>query len=73
MRDGDTFDVKGRRYLVAPVDDDLLERLILAAGAVEDDEDSDDDRDTGDDEPGVDDEGEISINDLPQDQNYGEL
>jgi hypothetical protein len=38
MRDGEFYDVHGASYLVARVDDDLIDSLIVATGANEDDE-----------------------------------
>jgi hypothetical protein len=45
---GDVFDVGGCNYLVAPIDDDTLDTLVDALGAIEDDEEN------GDREPSVD-------------------
>ncbi len=53
VRDGDVFAVGRRRYLVAAVDADSLETLIVAASSTDDDDDGD--PDTG-------------IEDFPQDE-----
>jgi hypothetical protein len=56
MRDADVYQVGRQRYLVAPISADLLERLMIASAATEDDEPN------GDEEPSigrpVDEEGE---------------
>jgi hypothetical protein len=51
---GDIYKVGRTHYLVAPLDADLLETLIIAAGSTEDDEKDDEDL-------GADDEGEPSL------------
>lgn len=56
--DGDVYKVRGSHYLVARIDDDLLDTVIAALGSVEDDEASigtpdDREQDTGDDEPSI--------------------
>jgi hypothetical protein len=51
---GDVFEVDGRRWLVAPLNDQLIDRLIIASGATEDDEPDNEDS-------GADDFGEPSL------------
>jgi hypothetical protein len=54
MQEGDIYKIGQRHYLVAPICAELLETLIVAAGAGEDDEPDNDDL-------GVDDDGEPSL------------
>ena len=53
IRDGQLVEDRGRSYLVARLDPALVETLILASAASEDDEDSDEDQNTGDEEPAL--------------------
>src|ERR1043165_383691 len=57
MESGEIFKVGRRYYLVAPVCEKVLERLIIAAGRTEDNEENGDrEPNTGDDEPDEDNE-----------------
>jgi hypothetical protein len=54
MENGEIFKVGRRYYLVAPVCEKVLERLIIAAGRTEDNEENGDlEPNTGDDEPSL--------------------
>jgi hypothetical protein len=75
MQEADIFKVGRRRYLVAPLTPELVDTLIMAAGATEDDEEDDPGGETGhegfgrtvddeEDDPGggnVEDEGEAAL------------
>jgi hypothetical protein len=61
MQDGDVYRVGRRRYLVAPLSAELLDRLIMATGAHEDLEDTVDAERGDDDDMGADDYGEPSL------------
>lgn len=68
LEDADVFRVRRQRYLVAPINDTVLEALIVAAGSIEDTEDDDPGGETDfrglpgatiDDEPGEDEEDSL--------------
>lgn len=67
MCDGDLYRVRGRHYLVAPVDRDLLELLIRAQGAVEDAEGN------GDDEPSLGTEDDRESDGIDDDFRTGDM
>jgi hypothetical protein len=51
---GDVYKVGATPYFVAPIDDDMLDTVIAALGAAEDDEENGDmEPNTGDDEPSI--------------------
>ena len=66
MQEGDLYKIGREYYLVAPLRDDMLEMLILAAAGTEDDEAN------GDMEPsiGTEDDLELGIDDEPHDDIY---
>ncbi|HZT90265.1 MAG TPA: hypothetical protein VFA12_20160 [Stellaceae bacterium] len=67
MEEADIFAVGRSRYLVAWIDADVLETLIVAAGATEDREENGDDEPDSDREPDVDDEPSVGADDLESD------
>jgi hypothetical protein len=64
VRDGDVYEVGRRRYLVAPLDQAMLDALIIAAGITEDDEPN------GDLEPSLGAQDELESDGL-EDERYG--
>jgi hypothetical protein len=60
MEHGDIYQVGRRHFLVAPLNAELVETLIIAAGATEDDEDNDD-AEAGDND-------DLGIDDMPMDE-----
>jgi hypothetical protein len=72
MLEGDVYKIGRQHYLVVPLRADMLDMLILAAAATEDDEEGDHDGGDINSEP-HDEETDLGIDDLPHDEPWQDL